>query len=280
MDGRVQYAPMKTVLCVPGHDEKKVLNCRKYGADLILFDLEDSVPEDKKDRAREIVAANATVADAVRINNLRTKWGAADMRAFETVTFYSQPKVLSTWVPKLQSWNDLSICKARHVTIIVETPRLLRELVRVSERTPLGLFVLDGLAFGAADFAAYMNVPSSSPQIACARQQVALAAAALGVEAYDSPCVAIWPELTVHESEIARDLGYGWKGVIHPKQVDWVKSIGTGLWSSDKDESLVEWYERQDKAVAITSQGYVVAPPMIRAARRRLEEARQSDKKE
>jgi citrate lyase beta subunit len=36
---------MKTVLCVPGHDEAKVKKCRQYGADLILFDLEDSVPE-------------------------------------------------------------------------------------------------------------------------------------------------------------------------------------------------------------------------------------------
>lgn len=272
---------MKTVLCVPGHDLKKVEGCRRYGADLILFDLEDSVPEGKKELAREIVAAHITVDDAVRINDLRSRWAKNDMLAMEHVTvsspYSSPPLFASVWIPKLTRWDDIAACTARHVTVVVETVKLLQVLNRLTHPCPLGPFVLDGLAFGAADFAAYMNVPMSvhmnSPQVDYARQQVALAAAALGVPAYDSPFVNLRPDSlgslrkSAHEALV---LGYQWKGVVHPAQIPIVRDM---KYEALFDEMLIRDYDRErgEDAVALVD-GHVVAPPMIRAARKRLEE--------
>lgn len=240
---------MKTVLCVPGHDEHKVKNCRKYGADLILFDLEDSVPEDKKDLAREIVATHVTTADDVRVN-----WNY--IRDIEVLR---ERPLRSVWLPK-DALPDVTI--PWRSVIIIETPQAVyRYLSRWGDvlRLPVGL------AFGAADFAAYMNVPASSPQVEYARQQVALAARALGVEAYDSPCTSLRGEVVCEESYAALLLGYDWKGVVHPSQIPEVKAAQLGI----ADRKLVELYDGQPEAV-MEIDGEIIAPPMIRAAKKRL----------
>jgi citrate lyase subunit beta/citryl-CoA lyase len=280
---------MKTVLCVPGHDERKVERCREYGADLILFDLEDSVPEDKKDRAREIVKAHITRADAVRIN----------LNQVDDLTMIVETRVLphSIWVPKetyypiwvpketyyprpsdYRSYALNVLAKQYRIVPIVETPELLRWFSTPRLHDTIG-DVYAGLAFGAADFASYMNVDdwegNRSPQVAYARQQVALAAKALGVPAYDSPFLNLKPgSFLEFQKDIyeAHQLGYDWKGCVHPAQIDVVKN---DTWMPIfRDRQLVDRYERErgEDAVAVID-GRLVAPPMIRAARRRLEES-------
>lgn len=255
---------MKTVLCVPGHDEYKVKNCRKYGADLILFDLEDSVPEAMKDRAREVVAANIQSGDHVRINR-----ALEDVRADTKRIGKLTDTVL--WIPKIDGYADVPRGHTwwHMIVPIIETPQALIELPTWKNRMPHHIV---GLAFGAADFAAYMNVPASSPQVAYARQQVALAAAALGVPAYDSPCVIMDRAIMQREAVTSEFLGYRWKGVVHPFQIEWMSEISSMLIERTLDRKLIEEYEAQSEAVMLRSDGCVVAPPMIRAARRRLEE--------
>lgn len=265
---------MKTVLCVPGHDEKKVRKCREYGADLILFDLEDSVPEGMKDRAREIVAANITSADAIRFNPPGTEAEALDLDALR----HSQVMPHSIWLPKLRiakpyvNWYRSHVLAAAgqpyRIVIIVETPLLLLNIATIEGNDR----ALRGVAFGAADFAAYMNVPQSSPQVDYARQQVALVAAALGVPAYDSPCTNVRADSTMLEAERARNLGYQWKGVVHPNQIGITQRVGgRGV---EYDRQLVDQYEQQSEAVMLTAGGDLIAPPMIRAAKKRLEDER------
>jgi citrate lyase subunit beta/citryl-CoA lyase len=258
---------MKTVLCVPGHDERKIRGCRKWGADLILFDLEDSVPEGMKDRARELVAANVRDGDAVRVNQVTAIEDAAPMG-----------DRCAIWIPKHliiggavlnHFYTNIAHAEDRLV-FIVETPDLVCRLI------DLVRMHLDcaGLAFGAADFAAYMNVPSDSPQVEYARQQVALTAAALRVPAIDSPCTRIGlrrdhPESEYNEAWRAMMLGYKWKGVVHPTQIDEVQRVGRGRTRDDRQ--LVDLYDEQSEAVMLQGD-QLVAPPMIRAARKRLEQ--------
>lgn len=263
---------MKTVLCVPGHDEHKVKNCRKYGADLILFDLEDSVPEAMKDQARKVVVEHITAVDAIRINSINepSAHGPRDLAAIDRIDHLK-----SVWLPKSNDWM-LGWSFKHPVVFIVETPIAVMQLgTLLSTKRPIA-----GLAFGAADFAAYMNVPANSPQVEYARQQVALAAAALGVPAYDSPCVWLerrrdHPNSVYNEAYRAAMLGYGWKGAVHPSQLQEIKDVS--LLTAAQDRELVQKYERQPEAVTTRLEWEgrrVVAPPMIRAAKKRLEEQR------
>jgi len=80
---------MKTILCVPGHRSDMLERARERGADLLLFDLEDAVPAAEKARARELVGAVATPADAVRVNRFDADDVAAVARTGATL-----------WVPK------------------------------------------------------------------------------------------------------------------------------------------------------------------------------------
>ena len=45
--------PLRSVLFVPGNKEDWIRKAPKYGADALILDLEDSVPPQEKDAARE-----------------------------------------------------------------------------------------------------------------------------------------------------------------------------------------------------------------------------------
>ena len=72
----------RSYLFAPGHNAKLLHRVFTVGADAVILDLEDGVPEDAKDRAREMVAAAIKEhAALVRVNPPRTDTCAADLDA-------------------------------------------------------------------------------------------------------------------------------------------------------------------------------------------------------
>ena len=61
----------RSVLFVPGHEEKKIKKAYTLNADLIVLDLESTVPEDQKDQAKKIIKECNVNKDQtyIRINN-------------------------------------------------------------------------------------------------------------------------------------------------------------------------------------------------------------------
>ena len=62
----------RSVLFVPGHEEKKIKKAYTLDADLVVIDLESSVPDDEKQNARQIIK-NCKVdknKTYIRINNI------------------------------------------------------------------------------------------------------------------------------------------------------------------------------------------------------------------
>ena len=45
----------RSVLFVPGHEEKKIRKAYTLNADLVVIDLESTVPNDQKDEAKKII---------------------------------------------------------------------------------------------------------------------------------------------------------------------------------------------------------------------------------
>ena len=43
----------RSVLFVPGHEEKKIKKAYTLGADVVVIDLESTVPEDQKENAKK-----------------------------------------------------------------------------------------------------------------------------------------------------------------------------------------------------------------------------------
>jgi len=72
----------RSYLFAPGHNAKLLHKVFTAGADAVILDLEDAVPESAKDRAREMVAETIKVHRAlVRVNPPRTPGCAADVDA-------------------------------------------------------------------------------------------------------------------------------------------------------------------------------------------------------
>ncbi len=71
---------LRTLLFVPGNQERRIEKARSVPADALILDLEDSVPVSKKDSARRTVAASldglalSEQEVFVRINSLSTPY--------------------------------------------------------------------------------------------------------------------------------------------------------------------------------------------------------------
>ena len=61
----------RSVLFVPGNEEKKIKKAYTLNSDLIVLDLESTVPEDQKDQAKKIIKECNVNKDQtyIRINN-------------------------------------------------------------------------------------------------------------------------------------------------------------------------------------------------------------------
>ena len=85
MDPRAR--PYRSVLYIPGSRERALDKARNLPVDAIIFDLEDAVAVEEKEKARDTLSAALAQGGygdrvrIVRINGLDTAWGAADARA-------------------------------------------------------------------------------------------------------------------------------------------------------------------------------------------------------
>ncbi len=256
---------MKTVLCVPGHDERKLARCRDFGADLILFDLEDSVPAAHKEKARDLVAEHVRPGDAVRIEE--ATGAAARLWAGTGATL---------WLPKLglnaaKGSRDIAAEAGLPVVPIIELPSALLGL------PSFGVWCFDdpegwlaGLAFGRADFMAATGASIGSPLVDRAQEMVALAAHGVGVPCYDSPCEERDHRAATWEATRAAVCCYTAKGCVYPEHVALVRAA-----CEIADVDL----ERARRIVALAEAtggelfedlGAVVAPPHVKAAKELL----------
>ncbi len=235
----------RSQLFVPGTDEAKIRKSLTLAADSIIFDLEDSVPESEKERARDLIV---TMTDeltwgrkelCIRINPLGTEQSAKDVERFGR-----NEKINSIVVPKCE--GDLSELKKRigEKTLIplIETARgflALEKIVRAEG--------VVAIAYGAADFANSVGGKTSAFQgNTCVKTAIAISAVAYGVQPID--CVFFnFKDIEGFRKEAlhSRDLGFRGKQVIHPSQIEAANEI----FSPSRDEierakQVIELYEK------------------------------------
>src|SRR6187399_2599093 len=83
--------PRRSVLFLPGSNPRALEKALTLPADGLIFDLEDAVAPDAKERARAGVAAALTAGGyaprelVLRVNPLETEWGYADLAGAATL---------------------------------------------------------------------------------------------------------------------------------------------------------------------------------------------------
>ena len=245
------------------------------GTDAVIVDLEDATAPNEKERAREVVRGLSLGGSSpwvfVRVNPGPSARFAADVAAA------LQAGASGIVLPKASSAQDVRRVPAQVGAILVqvETARGVLRALELAESDPRVV----GLGFGAEDLSADLGVERTREigEFATARSLVALAAAAAGVGAVDTPWFDIGdPAGAGREALLARQLGFTGKFVIHPSHVG---AVGSAFAPHDTEieraRGIIEAFEAAvaDGSGIATLDGRMIDLPVVVSARRVLARA-------
>ena len=259
----------RSYLFVPGNRPDRYAKACATHADAVIVDLEDAVAPSEKRAARESLVAWLSPAQpvVVRINAADSEWFEDDLRAC------ANEAVSAVVLPKAERAEDIAriatICGARPVLALVETAHGIWDALSVA-RAPN----VRALLFGALDYQS--DLDTSDDDLLYARSRLVLASRVAGV---DAPIDGIMQsvddaELLRRDCQRARQLGFGGKLCIHPKQVDTVNRC----FSPSADD--VAWAQRVIGAFAGSSgnavllDGRMIDRPVLVRAEAMLARAR------
>jgi citrate lyase subunit beta/citryl-CoA lyase len=255
-------------LFVPAHRPERFEKAAASGADAVILDLEDAVPGDAKATARARLRADfGRAAILVRINGWNTPWFDDDLAAVASQPF------AGVIVPKADV-ESLRAAAARlgsemAVIALVETASGLAEA-----RAIAALACVRRLAFGSVDFSADLGCAHTREALLAARGELVLASRlARKTAPIDGVTTSIdVDDLVSDDARHARDLGFGGKLCIHPRQ------IAPVLAGFAPTESEIAWARKilasGDGAVAV--EGSMVDEPVRARARSLLSRSRAS----
>jgi len=255
----------------------------RSGADICTLDLEDAVPPARRELARSLASrmfkrpAPGCVR-ALRINSLRTTDGLHDVLALAYGAL--QPDALL--IPKVNCAHDLLILEdmlgdnAAHIDFLVtiETAAGLAAVEEIATATPR----VRALVFGAADFAADLGTSMDWEPLLYARSRIVAAAAAAGIPAIDAPTFDLSDELAFKiDVNRSRELGFGGKAAVHPRQVPVINDGFTPLPSEvERARRVIDMAHEQSGQIGVLD-GQMVGPPMVAAAHRLLRRVKALD---
>ena len=230
---------LRTLLFVPGNQERRLEKARLIPADALILDLEDSVPASEKDSAREKVAATIDgLASSgkdifVRINSLPTPYAVSDIKAVAT------RRLKGICLPKSESADDIRRADALladaekesglevgsiGILALIETPNGIINACDIVSASPR----IMGAIFGAEDFALEMGInrTKEGSEIFYPRTVLAVVCHAANVLAIDSVYTDVRDtDGLIRETRAVAQLGFQGKAVIHPDQVGPVNQV-------------------------------------------------------
>ena len=260
---------------------------RSFSADIIMVDLEDSVPPSEKLTARDLAhewvptLANEGQQVVVRVNSLDTGLTRDELASVvgPGLSGISLGKVVSHWdiqeaermLAPLESRAGL---EPGSVGIIpwIENARAVVQLQQIASSSPR----IIALAFGAEDYTNDLDVQRTDlgEEVYFPRAAVAVAARAAKVASLDSPFVAFRdPEGLKKDVARARQLGYTGKFAIHPSQLDIINETFSPLPADvEYAHQVVEAWKQAESAGrgSLDLNGRMVDVPVFKRAQNLL----------
>lgn len=276
--------PYRSVLYIPGSNERALEKAKGLAVDAIIFDLEDAVAIDAKAEARTLLAKMLGEGgfgprfQIVRLNGMTTEWGPADLA---TIAPVGPQAVL---LPKVGSAAEIEAvaaeldkhpsCAETRIWAMMETPIGILNAASIAMAPRMGGFVM-----GTNDLAKELMTrfrPDREPLLT-SLQLCLLAARAAGIAIVDGVYNAFKDEDGLKaECVQGRDMGFDGKTLIHPAQV----AIANEVFApSDAEIDLArrqitafEAAEAEGKGVAVVD-GKIVENLHIVTARQTLAKA-------
>lgn len=230
---------MRTMLYIPGNNPSMLQNASVFGADTVLFDLEDAVAVNQKDAARSLVKHMLDLEGlplekiSIRVNAFSTSFFMSDLEAILPM------KPGSIRIPKIETAKDvLDIVKViekfeqnlqlKNYKIklqpLIESPLGVEnafEIAKCSDR-------IEAITVGGQDLTANMGIKKTKEghELQYAKQRIVMAAKAAGILVLDTVFIDINDDEGLRrETEYSRDLGFDGKSVIHPRQIPIIHEV-------------------------------------------------------
>ena len=275
---------MRSLLFVPGNKANMLTKATGFEPDVLIPDMEDSVPDGEKDSARETVREwlpklRAHPADIVpRVNSLDTGLTEADLAAIvgPDIAGISIGKVnsaedinrISNLVGGLEVRAGLADGQLKLIPWI-ETAKAIvhcHEICQASTR-------IVAVAFGAEDFTFDMGIErlDDDSQLAYARSVLCTAARAAEIVALDTPYFQFRDQEGLHRNSIAsKQVGFKGRFAIHPAQIETINACFSPS-ANDIAEAkrIVEAFEAAESAGrgSTSLDGRVIDVPVVKRAR-------------
>ncbi|HHX7948598.1 TPA: citrate (pro-3S)-lyase subunit beta [Streptococcus pyogenes] len=274
----------RTMMFVPGANAAMLRDAPLFGADSIMFDLEDSVSLKEKDTSRALVHFAlktfdySSVETVVRVNGLDS-CGTLDIEAvvLAGVNVIRLPKTetaqdivdVEAVIERVERENGIEVGRTRMMAAIESAEGVLnaREIAKASKR-------LIGIALGAEDYVTNMKTRRypDGQELFFARSMILHAARAAGIAAIDTVYSDVNnTEGFQNEVRMIKQLGFDGKSVINPRQIPLVNEIYTPTKKEIDHAKQVIWAIREAESKGsgvISLNGKMVDKPIVERAER------------
>ncbi|MGT2958513.1 citrate (pro-3S)-lyase subunit beta [Streptococcus bovimastitidis] len=274
----------RTMMFVPGANAAMLRDAPLYGADSIMFDLEDSVSLKEKDTSRALVHFAlktfdySSVETVVRVNGLDTV-GALDIEAvvLAGVNVVRLPKTeiaqdiidVEAVIERVERENGIEVGRTKMMAAIESAEGVLNApaIAKASDR-------LIGIALGAEDYVTNMKTRRhpDGQELFFARSMILHAARAAGIAAIDTVYSDVNnTEGFQDEVRLIKQLGFDGKSVINPRQIPLVNEIYAPTEKEIQNAKEVIWAIREAESKGsgvISLKGKMVDKPIVERAER------------
>ncbi|MCO6543407.1 MAG: citrate (pro-3S)-lyase subunit beta [Lactobacillus sp.] len=229
----------RTMMFVPGNNPAMVKDAGIYGADSIMFDLEDAVSMNEKDAARDLVYEALQTQDygdaelVVRINGADTPYYHNDILAMVKagIDVIRLPKTETAEMVTQLEADVLAAEKkfgreegSTHLMAAIESAKGVLNSPQIASASQRMI----GIALSAEDYTTDMKTHRypDGAELQFARNMVLHAARAAGIAAFDTVFSNMNdPEGFYRETEYIHQLGFDGKSLVNPRQIPMVNKV-------------------------------------------------------
>ena len=273
----------RSALYLPGTNARALDKARSLPADALIFDLEDSVLPEAKERAREAVMQTLAAGGygarelVIRVNSADTPWHVDDLHAAATSGAHAVllPKVddAPALLHSVSLLERSGAPASMRVWALIETPRAIQQVQAIAEASPR----LALLAMGFEDLGKALRLDPGPPRAALLPllSHCLVAARARGLDILDG----VYTDLTdsagfADSCRQGKSFGLDGKTLIHPGQIQAANEL-FGV-SADEAEAATEIIQAWEAAKAqgkgvVVVRGRLVEHLHVAEARRVLE---------
>lgn len=256
----MQIRPRRSVLYIPGSNQRALEKTKGLGVDALILDLEDAVAPDQKPQAREYIASAVNAGGyghrevVIRINALTTSWGKEDLKAA------ARTRADAVCLPKVENAEQIrSVADALDtlgappqmaIWAMIETPLAILNASAIASAHPrIKVFVM-----GTSDLAKDLRVPHTPDRLGFLTSLglSVLAARAYGLDIIDGVHLDLSGGPAFREiCEQGRTLGFDGKTLIHPNQIAPANEVfGPSAQAIEHAQRVIAIWEEAEKAGA------------------------------